>query len=81
MLMLFHGHGPTLINITATNTDNVVDTNDVNDANAAYTPVADNAAAGTVGTIHQYTHSEVMGMDALQQQTGWWFEGRCIEPT
>ena len=40
--------------------------------------VADTAAARTAGTVHQYAHSEVMGMDALQQRTGWWFEDVSI---
>ena len=29
--------------------------------------VANTAAAGAAGTVYQYAHSEVMGMDALQQ--------------
>ena len=59
------------VSTTDTNTDNVVD---ANDADAAYTAVVDTTAAGTAGTVHQYAHSGVMGMNALHQQTGWWFE-------
>ena len=40
--------------------------------------VADTAAAGTAGMVHQYAHSEVMGMDTLQQRTRWWLEDVVI---
>ena len=36
--------------------------------------VANTTAAGAASTVHQYAHSEVMGMDALQQRTEWWFK-------
>ena len=58
-----------------TNIDNEVDANDANDANTVYSRVADD---GTAGMTHQYTDSEVMGMDALHQRTGCWFEDVLI---
>ena len=49
--------------LTAYTTANVVDASDANGTDATYTDVSSTAAASIAGTVHQYAHSEVMGVN------------------